>query len=104
MKTAKKFIVATIIVGSLCATSLAFAGSCSVTINFPDGSARKGIKVSGLTAGLAGTMLSNVYTDSNGQVTLNWGNSGSLETVFVDGEDQHTRCTNGSSVSFVIKP
>ncbi|MDP2755860.1 MAG: hypothetical protein Q8P40_15945 [Nitrospirota bacterium] len=105
MKNAKKIIVATLIAtSSLFATSSAFAGSCYVTVNYPDGSTRQGIKISGLTAGLAGTVLGNVYTDSNGRVALSWGSSSSLETVFVNGEDQHTSCANGSSVSFVIKP
>jgi hypothetical protein len=89
------------------ASTTAFAGSCDVTVTFPDGHPAKGIKLGGAVAGIIGSMVKNVYTDSNGKATLTWSDDSqysSLETVFVDGDDKHTSCKNGYSVSFVVKP
>ncbi|MCX7112114.1 MAG: hypothetical protein NTX45_18715 [Proteobacteria bacterium] len=106
MKNAKIFTVAVLVASSLFAASSVFAASCDVKVTLPDGGTLKGIKISGLTSGMAGVVLNNVYTDSSGRATLSWGGDSysSLKTVFVNGEDQQTSCSNGSSVSFVVKP
>jgi hypothetical protein len=96
MKNVKNFFIGAIIITSLFSASV-FAGSCSVTVNYPDGTTREGIRVGGPGA-------KDVDTDRNGQATLSWGDNSTLSTVFVYGTDKHVSCSNGSSVSIVIKP
>ncbi|MFC3031058.1 hypothetical protein ACFOEE_00740 [Pseudoalteromonas fenneropenaei] len=96
----KKTIIATASILAFGSFS-AMAGTCQVTVTWPDGKAKSGVRVTGEVSG--GGMTQPVQTDSNGRATITWSGTNSLSTVYIDGKDQKTRCQDGGSVTAVSK-
>lgn len=78
------------------ASCAALAGQCEVTVTWPDGQAKSGVRVVGAVSG--GGMTEVFYTGSNGKVVITSSSDSKLKEVFVDGSSTGWECRDVGSV------